>query len=299
VYPPHTLIRSAAAACVVALGLLVASCGPANVQTIPIATNSGNVPTSAGALPIPTASGSSLTSILQFDAGEPAGVTLTASSSISAPANAISPSGTARASASNRNAASTPLPNAVPFYWVTFTVSAPISLSDIAAETLAPASALPVAGASYFDELDNITSGATGSKIASFGPGTIANNILTINSPSASVELTPGNTYMLQFYYVATASPSPSPTPVPLTLSSSSLAFTGGEQMQSVTVTDPGYAGSFTTSGCSGIATAVVAGSTVTVSSVSAGSCTLTVSDTLGNSANLAVGVTVVSVPVQ
>jgi len=69
--------------------------------------------------------------------------------------------------------------------------------------------------------------------------------------------------------------------------------------MQSVTITDPGYAGSFQTSGCSGVATATVASSTVTVTSAAAGSCTLTISDTLGHSANVSVGVTVLNVPVQ
>ena len=251
--PPNVLllvnlIRKGSAVAVILFGLLVASCGPSTVNTVPV--NSGNVPTTVGTFPLPTPSGSSLMSALSFATGEPADVTLTATSFLSAPPNAILPSGTVTASSSVRIVASAPLANAVPFFWVTFTVSAPINLGGIVAETLAPASALPVAGASYFDELDNITAGATGTKLASYGPGTIANDVLTISSPTTSLELTPGNLYVWQFYYLGTPSPSPTPSSGPVAVLPSSIALIigGNPTTQNLTVSQAGLQPVFTPS---------------------------------------------------
>ena len=98
-----------------------------------------------------------------------------------------------------------------------------------------------------------------------------------------------------------TASPTPTATatPVALSLAPATLAFNAGTgNVLTVAVTD-GTAGPYSTSGCSGITTTSVSGTTVTVTAVAAGSCTLTVSDPAANQATVAVTVTTVSIPVQ
>jgi uncharacterized protein YceK len=95
------------------------------------------------------------------------------------------------------------------------------------------------------------------------------------------------------------SAPSGARPPSTLALSPSSLAFSATGQSQPVMVTDPNYTGTFTTSGCGGIVTAALARTTVTVTSVAAGICTLTVSDTAGSKANVSITVTTSSIPVQ
>jgi hypothetical protein len=64
-------------------------------------------------------------------------------------------------------------------------------------------------------------------------------------------------------------------------------------------VTDPGFTGTYTVSGCSGIATyGAVSNGTLGVTSSAAGQCAITVSDTF-NQATIAVTVTTLSVPIQ
>jgi hypothetical protein len=96
-------------------------------------------------------------------------------------------------------------------------------------------------------------------------------------------------------------SPSPSPTasPGPLAVSPSALTFNGAAQVQTVTVTDPGTT-AITMSGCTGIATlGAFANGSFSVTSVAAGSCTITVSDAFTHQATIAVGVTTLGVPIQ
>jgi hypothetical protein len=86
-----------------------------------------------------------------------------------------------------------------------------------------------------------------------------------------------------------------------LSVSSTSLTFNGAAQTQSVTVSDPGYTGVFTVSGCSGIATTAIAGSVLSVTSVAANAtpCTLTVSDSTSRSVTISVSVTTLSIPIE
>jgi hypothetical protein len=102
---------------------------------------------------------------------------------------------------------------------------------------------------------------------------------------------------------VRLSAPTPSATasaaPTPLSLSLTNLSFSGTAQAQTVSVTDTGYSRAFATSGCSGIVTSAVSGTTVTVTAVAVGACTLMISDSAGNSAPVAVTVTTLSVPVQ
>jgi len=98
---------------------------------------------------------------------------------------------------------------------------------------------------------------------------------------------------------VQTPAPTPTPTVGPLTTAPTALSLTG--TAQSIAVTDPGYTGNFVASGCSGVATTTVttATATVTVTPVGAGTCMLTISDSVGHSANVQVGSTTLGVPLQ
>jgi hypothetical protein len=76
-------------------------------------------------------------------------------------------------------------------------------------------------------------------------------------------------------------------------VSPASLSFTAGGQTQAIAVSDPGLLRDvYTVSGCAGIVTAgAVTNGSLTVTSVAAGSCTLTVSDALSRSTTVSVGV--------
>ena len=75
--------------------------------------------------------------------------------------------------------------------------------------------------------------------------------------------------------------------------SPASLTFTAAGQTQAIAVSDPGLLLSvYTVSGCDGVVTAgAVTNGSLTVTSVAAGSCTLTVSDKLSRSTTVSVGV--------
>jgi endoglucanase len=114
-------------------------------------------------------------------------------------------------------------------------------------------------------------------------------NTTPIVSPTASPSPSP------------TASPSPSPTasPVPLSVAPTSLSFSASTStVQSLTITD-GTAGPYVASGCSGIVSAAVTGSAVSVTALAGGTCTLTISDPASQSVGVAISVTTVSVPVH
>ncbi len=146
--------------------------------------------------------------------GAPAGVTITASSSATGPSNAPAPSSVKRAAES--------INGAVPFFFVTFTVSANLSTQFFSSQTVSLLSSDP-STASYYVEFDDITS-SPGTKLGCTGPGTVSGSTATIsNSNSGGVcmnsgsggppTLATGHTYLLQFYYVTGSSASPTPTP--------------------------------------------------------------------------------------
>jgi uncharacterized protein YceK len=86
----------------------------------------------------------------------------------------------------------------------------------------------------------------------------------------------------------------------PLGVSSSALSFIATGLTQTLTVSDPGYTGAFTTNGCSGIVTVTTAtATTLNVTSAGGGTCALTVADSDGHQVSVAISVTAVSVPVQ
>jgi len=161
---------------------------------------------SSGSLTV--ASSSSQVATLGFT-GVPAGITLTATSSTTAP------SGAPTISSFKRTAES--ITGAVPFFYVTFSVSSNLSSQVVLNETVTLTTSNPVT-ATYGAAFDDISPGA-GTELGAAGPGTILNGLLTIlngTSTNAPTFLA-GHTYLIQFFYVpaGTASPTPSPTPSP------------------------------------------------------------------------------------
>jgi hypothetical protein len=223
-------LRYAAAAFVVSGGLLVASCGGGSVSSTPVAAPGAtsapvtqSIPASGGALTVNSTSAQVAT--LNFAAGAPGNVTLSATSSTSAPGSAPVPSAVKRAAQS--------ISGAVPFFFVTFSVSANLSTQFFSDESVSLSSGDP-STATYFVEFDDITA-APALKLGTGGPATIAAGIATYASGGGTAStLQSGHTYLIQFYYVpvsatsapsasptATAAPSPSPT-------ATAFAFSGG-----------------------------------------------------------------------
>jgi hypothetical protein len=203
-------LRLAAAALVVAGGLIVASCGGGSVNTTPVASATSapvtqSVPTGGGALTV--ASSTTQVATFTFAAGAPSNVSLSATSSTTAPASAPVPSSVKRAADA--------VTGAVPFFYVTFSVSANLSTQFISAQSVSLTGSDP-ATASYFVEFDDITA-APATKLGTTGPVTAANGIATFLSggqASGSQTLSAGHTYLAQFYFVpAAAGPSPSASP--------------------------------------------------------------------------------------
>jgi hypothetical protein len=189
---------------------LLASCGGGNVATTLVSATSSPstsqaVPSGGGSIALPAASNGQVAA-LTFSAGVPAGTTISSSASAAPPAGAPAPSALKRTTQA--------VSGAVPFYFVAFTVSSAFSAANVTSESVTLTNADPTT-ASYFAEFDDITS-TPGTKLATAGPGTIANGVVTIlnGTAASSVTLQPGHAYLLQFYYVAasgTATPSPSP----------------------------------------------------------------------------------------
>jgi hypothetical protein len=106
------------------------------------------------------------------------------------------------------------------------------------------------------------------------------------------------------------ATPKPTPTPTPTTTpapapvvpnpTSLALAGIGAPSAGSVSVTEAGYAGTFSEmDSCAGIATVATASPTFTVTPVAAGTCSITISDTAQHSLAVPVTVTTSGLVVQ
>jgi len=154
-----------------------------------------------------TANGQVVT--LGFASGAPA-VSISASSSVTAPAGAPVPSSIKRAAAS--------ISGAVPFYFVSFSVSGSLAAQYLTSEAIEITNAQPASAAYYVEFDDTTTSPAV--KLASFGPATIANAVATVTSTAIAGSTTtflPGHTYLMQFYYVAAPVATPTPSTPPST----------------------------------------------------------------------------------
>jgi hypothetical protein len=230
-FAPNRALRLAVAVFVVTGGLIVASCGGGSVNTTPASPSTSStqsVSSSGGTLSLPAASNGESAS-LSVAAGVPVGTTITASSSAQAPGSAPVPSSIARSTES--------ISGAVPFLFVTFTVSQSFAAQLITGEAVPVLSNFP-ANAQYYVEFDDITS-SPGTKLACAGPGTVSGQLVSIsnsgaggvctNTQNSNPTLTAGHTYLAQFYYVLSnsASPTPSPSPSP----SASPGFFTGESV--------------------------------------------------------------------
>jgi hypothetical protein len=130
-------------------------------------------------------------------------------------------------------------------------------------------------------------------KVTSGSQGSATFTVSAVQNGSATITITDDNGHSTSFSVVVSGIASG-----PVSLLPVSLTFTGSAQTRSVTITDPG-AQTFTVSGCSGIATlGPVANGAFTITSVAAGSCTVTVSDGF-HQATVAVSVTTLGVPIQ
>jgi hypothetical protein len=102
----------------------------------------------------------------------------------------------------------------------------------------------------------------------------------------------------------STAAPPPA-TPTPgvtglLVAAPATLAFNSVGSTQPVSITETGFTGTFSVSGCAGVATfSLAANGALSVTSAGVGSCTLTVTDSNAHQATIAVSVTTLSVPVN
>ena len=214
-------VRVALGALIVSAGLFVASCS-GGVNTTPVPTppptsspsNALSIPVNGGSLTLPGVNAQVPT--LTFTGGAPSGVTIAATSSVTAPGGVPGPSNLKRKIAS--------LAGAVPFFFVTFTVSASISAQYISGETVTLASNDPPAGL-YYAEFDDITA-APATKLGTAGPGSVSGNVATISNGGAiTPTLAPGHTYLLQFYYLPAGTATPTPSPTPLTPSSTTTTI--------------------------------------------------------------------------
>jgi virginiamycin B lyase len=165
------------------------------------------IPSGGGPVALPTVAGEAAT--LTFAAGAPAGTTLTATESTTAPGGAPAPSSLRRASS---------FPGATPFFFVKFTVSANVSLATFAGEAVSLLSSQPQT-ASYYAELDDMTTASATVVLSRCGPATPSTFTATIvNSTcltSGVTSLSTGHSYLLQFYYVAAGTPTPTPSATP------------------------------------------------------------------------------------
>ena len=208
--------RFGAPVAIVAVAVGVASCGGggSSVSSIPQAapsaaastsgaTTSFTVPAAGGTQALATVGGQTAT--IDFGAGATAGTTVTATSAVSAPANAPVPAAKARRIQQ--------ISGAVPFYFVTITVSQSLPGSVFTSESVTLGASDPTT-ASYYAEFDDITA-APATKIVSFGPGTVAGGIVTVENTgsgtASATSLVTGHTYLMQFYYVPASAASPSP----------------------------------------------------------------------------------------
>jgi hypothetical protein len=204
---PIRTLRLTVAAFVVAGGLIVASCSNGNISTTPVATATATSAPVTQSIPgtgsLNVASSTSQVASIGFT-GAPAGITITATSSATAPSGAPGITSLKRAVQS--------ISGAVPFFYVTFSLSANLSSSYITSESVTLTASDPT-NATYGAAFDDITS-TPGTELGTAGPGTISNGVVTIvngNSTNAPT-LQAGHTYLVQFFYVPAASPSPSPT---------------------------------------------------------------------------------------
>jgi len=182
-----------------------------------------------------------------------------------------------------------------------------------------PAGSNPNAGPYYVAALPL---GATPAwSLAIEGPGVVSGTTVSFTPPVAQTTFAASTPYYYVIYQAVggsvptpsptlspspspSPSPTPTPTPAPLALSPAALSFTasGASYAQTFAASESGYTGAFTeTDTCNpGTAIATVSAASgpgptanFTVTPQSAGSCTITVHDTNGQTSTVTVGVTI------
>jgi hypothetical protein len=219
--------------------------------------------------------------------GDGATVTLTST--------ATDPTGVPTASTSHRSAQSAVMNAPYDYFAITWSrsVTSPAELDF----SVTPPNGTPAAGTQYYEEV-NDTSGTAGWQIGFAGPFISDGSTVTYHVP-ANVAFQPGHAYVMAAYTLAGPSPSPSPSatpagPIALSPSSVSLLGPGSSNAQTVTASEAGYTGAFSSTGtaCAGIATIGVSGSMLTITGIAAGSCTATIADSFNQTKSLSITVT-------
>lgn len=208
---------------------------------------------------------------------------------------ATDPTSNQAASTSHRSAQSAVIN--MPYDYFSITWSKAVSSSAELDFTVTPPNGAPAAGTQYYEEV-NDTSGTAGWQTGFAGPFTSDGKTVTFPVPANTV-FQPGHAIVLAAYTITGPSPSPSPSPTPagpiaLSPSSVSLLGLGASNAQTVTASETGYTGAFSSTGtaCAGIATVAVSGSTLTVTGVAAGSCAATITDSFNQTKSLSITVT-------
>lgn len=183
---------------------LVATLCACSGSTSPKASTSQGtipIPTAGGAVNLPSAGGYSAT--LQIAPGAPAGVTITATASTTAPAGAsVAPRTILRKQVQT---------GAVPVLYESLTVSATVAAQYFLSETFSTSSAPGAAGALYYVSIVDATTGTSLGDFSQANPGgltgtvTIHDTFAVISNESA-VSFNPGDSYVFEFYYVPLAS---------------------------------------------------------------------------------------------
>jgi hypothetical protein len=176
------------------------------------------IPGTAGTVSLPAIS--FITPAFGIGVGAPAGLTMSATESFTAPSNAPVPSAFVRKAAAAASTGATPLSTGIaPFLYVTAKFSANVPAGVIASEILTFSSTSVLTGLNFFCEIDDITS-STANKIATFGPATATGQSVTISNAipgSVGPAFQTGHTYLFQYYDLPIPGPTPTPaaTPVP------------------------------------------------------------------------------------
>lgn len=140
-----------------------------------------------------------------------------------------------------------------------------------------------------------LLSGCSGGGLSSLAPGAVP-HVDPTTTPKPVITAPPSPTPIASATPTPTASPTPIPTatptpipPGPITLNPTTVYLNQtasgapAPSSASVSISDPNYSGTFTANGCAGIASATLTGSTLTITSISGGTCTITVSDSAGD----------------
>lgn len=306
---PQALLTCAAFA-------MLPACG-GSVNTTPVAPAVSALPATAAtsgvyAYQMPTSG--SFTGLLDIPGSS---VTVGNGATVMLASSATDPT-TAQAASKARRTAQSSVMNA-PYDYFSITWSAQVASPVELDFTVTPPNGAPAAGTKYYEEV-NDTGGTAGWQTGFAGPFVSDGSTVTFHVP-ANVVFQPGHAYVLAAYTLTSSAPSPTPSPVPspsptatpspvptatpspaptpagpisLSPNSVSLLGLGSSNAQTVTASETGYTGAFSSTGtaCSGIATVAVSGSTLTVTGIAAGTCSATISDPFNQTKSLSITVT-------